>query len=76
VDTYETFRRSFLAGYLGASGSSLPEEALDRFIDLRVQALRAWLDDLDNAPIGIRTASPSWQATLRSFVAGYPPATH
>lgn len=76
VETYRTFRRSFLAGYGGASGSSLPEESLDRFIDLRVQALRAWLDDLDSAPIGIRTASRSWQETLRSFVAGYRPATH
>jgi Ser/Thr protein kinase RdoA (MazF antagonist) len=74
--TYQTFRRSFLAGYVGESGSSLPEESVDRFIDLRVQALRGWLDDLDRAPIGIRTASRSWQRTLRSFVANYRPATH
>ena len=75
VEVYETFRRSFLAGYVDASGSSLPEEYLDQFIDLRVNALRGWLDDLDNAPIGIRTASRSWHATLRSFVADYPPTT-
>jgi Ser/Thr protein kinase RdoA (MazF antagonist) len=76
METYETFRPSFLAGYGGASGSSFPEESLDRFIDLRVHALGAWLDDLGHAPIGIRTASRSWQGTLRSFVAGYRPATH
>jgi len=73
---YETFRRSFLAGYVCASGSSVPEETLDRFIDLRIQALHAWLDDLDSAPIGIRTASRAWHATLRSFVARHPPATY
>ncbi len=75
AETYETFRRSFVAGYVGASGPSLPEDSLDRFIDLRVRALGSWLDDLDNAPIGIRNASHAWQATLRSFVAGYQPTT-
>lgn len=75
-EIYDTFRRSFVSGYVGASGHSLPEEMLNRFIDLRVEALRIWLDDLDSAPIGIRTASRDWHATLRSFVATYRPATH
>lgn len=75
ADTYATFRRSFVAGYIGASGKPLPEDSLDRFIDLRVRALGSWLDDLNNAPIGIRTASSAWQTTLRSFVVSYRPTT-
>lgn len=74
--TYRTFRPAFVDGYVGASGPTLVEGSLDRFIDLRVRALDSWLDDLDNAPIGIRTASLAWHATLRSFVAGYRSSTH
>lgn len=73
-ETYQTFRGSFVDGYVGASGRPLTDETLDRFIDLRVRALGSWLDDLSNAPIGIRTASPAWLATLRSFVVGHRPA--
>lgn len=76
LEIYEIFRRSFVSGHVGASGHSLPEEMLDSFIDLRVEALRTWLDDLDSAPIGIRTASRDSHATLRSFVATYRPATY
>lgn len=75
VDAYKSFRRSFVDGYVGDSGPFLQPESLDRFIDLRVHALAAWLEDLDNAPIGIRTASSAWNAILRSFVSGYRPAT-
>ena len=70
------FRPSFLAGYVSSSGVSLDEDTLDRFIDLRVEALRIWLDDLDGAPIGIRTASASWHDVLRSFVTRYRQAGH
>lgn len=73
--SYETFRRSFVAGYDSTSDPSLPETSLDYLLDLRVRALGLWLDDLDHAPIGIRTAPPAWQATLRSFVAAYRPVT-
>lgn len=66
--TYEVFRRSFVSGYVGVSSQPLADETLDRLINVRVEALRTWLDDLDNAPIGIRTASHDWQNTLRSFV--------
>jgi Ser/Thr protein kinase RdoA (MazF antagonist) len=76
VEIYKTFRRSFVDGYVGASGPFLHQESLDRFIDLRVRALAFWLDDVDNAPIGIRTAPSAWHATLRSFVTNYRPATH
>ncbi len=68
IETYERFRRAFVDSYISASGASLDEATLDRFIALRVRALASWLDDLDDAPIGIRTASPTWHATLHAFV--------
>lgn len=70
-ETYETFRRFFVEGYTSAAGPRLSEDSLDYFIELRVRALGSWLDNLDSAPIGIRTASPAWRATLRSFVSSY-----
>lgn len=73
--TYETFRRSFIDGYLNSSEPSIGLGTLDHFIDLRVQALAAWLDDLDSAPTGIRTAPSAWHATLRSFVSAYRSST-
>lgn len=75
-EIYLTFRQSFVDGYVGASGRPVSGETLDRFIDLRVSALGSWLDDLDSAPIGIRTSSPAWLETLRSFVTGYRPLAH
>lgn len=71
LQTYETFRQSFIDGYLDSSGPSIRTDSLDRFIDLRVHALALWLDDLDSAPIGIRNASSAWHATLSSFVLSY-----
>ena len=70
-DVAAAFRRSFLAGYAGPSGPAMSEALLTRLIDLRVAALGAWLDDLEHAPIGIRTASDAWRATLRAFVADH-----
>jgi Ser/Thr protein kinase RdoA (MazF antagonist) len=75
TDVYETFRHFFVEGYDSVPGPSLSEADLDRFIDLRVRALGSWLDDLDNAPIGIRSASPAWRATLHSFVSDYQPSS-
>lgn len=72
---YETFRQSFIDGYLNSSGPSIRTDSLDRFIDLRVHALALWLDDLDSAPIGIRNAPSAWHATLRSFVSSYRSST-
>ena len=68
---YATFRPGFLAGYRQAAGRPLDDGEVDGFIDARVAALGRWLDDLPNAPIGIRTSSPEWLQTLRAFVAGY-----
>lgn len=75
ADIYGTFRPSFLDGYASTPGTGLAEESLDHFIDLRVRALGSWLHDLDSAPIGIRTASPAWRATLRTFVSNYGSST-
>lgn len=75
VETYECFRPSFVEGYVDASGSAIPEATLDCLIDRRVRTLRAWLDDLDNAPVGIRTATQTWLAVLRSFVGDHRPAS-
>lgn len=69
--SYETFRRSFVDGYVISSGPLIRPDALNHFVDLRVRALATWLHDLANAPVGIRTASSAWHATLRSFISSY-----
>ena len=75
AETYGTFRPSFLDGYASTTGRRLAEESLNHFIDLRVRALGSWLHDLASAPIGIRTASPAWRATLQTFVSNYESST-
>lgn len=64
---YERFRPAFVAAYEQTSGTSLAEAALDEAIARRRSALRHWLDHLDEAPVGIRSSSPSWRQTLRAF---------
>jgi len=73
---YDTFRPAFLDGYSLGSGQLVDSEAVDEMITKRIQALGRWLNDLSNAPIGIRTASPEWHETLRSFVARHGQAGH
>jgi Ser/Thr protein kinase RdoA (MazF antagonist) len=75
-NVYGAFRPAFVAGYVAVSGISLSDAELDRYIDLRVDALAEWLGDLASAPPGIRNASAEWLATLQRFVANYrfPPA--
>jgi Ser/Thr protein kinase RdoA (MazF antagonist) len=68
---YRTFEDAFLRGYAKEAGRHVSRETILRYIDRRVDALACWLDDLSTAPIGIRTASPRWHRTLRSFVSGY-----
>jgi Ser/Thr protein kinase RdoA (MazF antagonist) len=67
-EVYDRFRTSFVHGYVDGSPASLDGETIDRLIDLRVDALSAWLDDLDHAPADIKNASSTWLATLRGFV--------
>jgi Ser/Thr protein kinase RdoA (MazF antagonist) len=71
VSRYRTFEDAFLSGYGCEDGHDVDRRIVDHFIDLRVSALARWLDDVPNAPVGIRTATPQWRQTLRSFVASY-----
>ena len=63
-----TFKESFVSEYADTACYTFDAGAIDGFIDRRVATLTAWLDDVDHAPIGIRTASPAWHSTLRAFV--------
>ena len=65
---YERFRGWFVSEYRSTSGHDVPDELLDKAIGLRVQALRRWVERPETAPIGIRTATPAWRASLRGFV--------
>lgn len=73
IDRFAVFEEAFLCGYRTTSDEPLDLATVDRFVDLRVDALSRWLDDLSTAPIGIRTATAEWHATLRAFVSGYVP---
>lgn len=66
--SYRAFEGPFLAGYEAISGDACDEDELAHLIRRRVAALDAWLDDPPSAPAGIRTASPEWHRTLRTFV--------
>jgi len=68
---YDSFERSFLPAYARTRGEVVPTAVLTHFIDRRVDALARWIDDLASAPVGIRTSSPEWLATLRAFVETY-----
>lgn len=68
AERYERFRVWFVDEYRAASGVAVADELIDEAIELRVSALAQWIDDPDTAPIGIRTATPAWRETLRSFV--------
>ncbi len=65
---YEAFRPAFLAGYSDGSDREVTDAVVDEMIELRIDALGRWLDDLPSAPIGIRTSSPAWLDTLATFV--------
>jgi Ser/Thr protein kinase RdoA (MazF antagonist) len=69
--TFEAFAGPFVAAYEEASGAPVPADVVAGFVDRRVGALAGWLDDLGSAPVGVRTASPEWRATLRTFVDGH-----
>ena len=70
-DRYIAFRSPFLDGYAAAPGRSVDSGVVDALIGARIDALARWLDDLDSAPIGIRTSSPEWQEVLRAFVTSH-----
>lgn len=70
----ERFRPAFLAGYARRSARSVDDGIVDAFIAIRIEALARWLDDLANAPIGIRTSPAAWLDTLAAFVATHRPS--
>ena len=65
---YERSRDWFVSEYRSTSGHDVPDELLDKSIELRVEALRRWVEHPETAPIGIRTATPAWRESLRAFV--------
>jgi hypothetical protein len=67
------FEDALLSGYGIEDGQDVDRRTIDHFIDLRVRALEGWLDDVTSAPVGIRTATPQWHQTLRSFITSYEP---
>jgi Ser/Thr protein kinase RdoA (MazF antagonist) len=64
---YHRFRPWFVDAYRAEAEEPIDDDVLDTVIELRRSALRHWLDNLGEAPIGIRTSSPQWRRTLRSF---------
>jgi len=72
ISVYLDFKAAFVDGYMADSAeTSFDLDAIATFIDLRVNALHAWLSDSRSAPTGIRTATPQWRATLYQFVEHY-----
>lgn len=70
-DRYSKFRPPFIEGYGDATGARVDVAIVDSLIAARIDALGRWLDDLTSAPIGIRSSSPAWRETLRSFVSAH-----
>jgi Ser/Thr protein kinase RdoA (MazF antagonist) len=68
MQRYERFRTWFVDEYRSASGREVTDAMLDRAIRLRVGALGHWIDRPETAPIGIRTSTPEWGESLRTFV--------
>jgi Ser/Thr protein kinase RdoA (MazF antagonist) len=68
MQDYERFRDWFVSEYRSTAGRDVPDDLLDKSIDLRVDALRRWVERPETAPIGIRTATPAWRESLRAFV--------
>jgi Ser/Thr protein kinase RdoA (MazF antagonist) len=73
---YREFEQAFLLGYEVEDGTPIDRRRVRHFVDLRVEALEQWLDDLPTAPTGIRMASPQWHDTLRAFVSEFQRRRH
>jgi hypothetical protein len=69
--TYDAFEAAFLDGYRAAADTPPDLDEVHRLVDLRVDALERWLDQPASAPAGIRSSSPQWHETLRTFVADH-----
>lgn len=68
LDRYDRFRLWFVDRYRGIASTPIDEGRVDRAIQTRVGALRRWLVNPAEAPIGIQTSSEEWQRRLHSFV--------
>ena len=73
LDGYRQFREWFVDSYGDAAASPLQPDVVEAAITLRKRALANWLDDLPNAPPGIRSASPEWRRLLHRFSKMPPP---
>lgn len=60
--------RALIDGYEDEVGHPLSSDALLEGLRLRRGALAWWLNHLQDAPVGIRTASPEWRDHLARFV--------
>ena len=67
-DDYRQFRHWFLGAYRASAEHPVSELIVDIALQARSDALRYWLDHLDEAPPGIRNASDAWHRHLRAFV--------
>lgn len=68
IDRYQKFRTGFVAAYVSESGVDIGDDLLDECIRVRRDALRYWIEHVDQAPIGIRTSPPEWLEQLQGFV--------
>ena len=70
IGMYHQFRHWFVSSYSATSQVELADEIVDQGIAIRREALRHWLSDPKQAPVGIRGATSSWRRTLEQFLAG------
>ncbi len=66
-DEYGQFRHWFLGAYKASADHPVSELLVDIALQARSDALRYWLNHLDQAPAGIKNASESWHRHLRAF---------
>jgi Ser/Thr protein kinase RdoA (MazF antagonist) len=65
---YREFKAAFVGGYEGSTHRSIDPAAVESLMDLRVTALRRWISNPSEAPVGIRSSRPEWTDTLNRFV--------
>lgn len=59
---------ALLDGYETEAGRRPGAASLEKGLRVRREALAWWIDNPDEAPIGIRSASPEWRRVLARFV--------
>ncbi|MEM9714787.1 MAG: phosphotransferase, partial [Actinomycetota bacterium] len=66
------FRTWFLDAYAERAGRGIDTDLVNEATRIRMETLRRWLDQPDQAPPGIRGATPAWHGRLRSFLSDAP----